>query len=71
MTAPARHAQTTQERAIYVARLSQPYHRQLAASPLWRWLALMMVAAALLLASWLVAGAVLALARVYLSRLVV
>jgi hypothetical protein len=71
MTAPARYAQTPQERAIYAARLSQPYHRQWAASPLWRWLALMVVAAALLLAGWLVAGALLALARAYLSRLAI
>ena len=69
MAPPARHDQMPQVRAAHVARFSQPYRRQLTASPFWRWLALMMVAVALLLAGWVVAGAVLALARVYLERL--
>lgn len=70
MSAPAQIAQTAQARAVYASRLSQPYNRQLEAAPLWRWLALMIVAAALLLAGWLVALAFLTLARWYLSRLV-
>lgn len=69
MTSLARHDQTPQARVAHIARFSQPHRRQLSASPFWRWLALMLVAISLLLAGWVVAMAVLALARVYLERL--